>query len=308
MKNIFVVGSLNMDLVFSVKKVPKQGETLLSNNFTMLSGGKGANQAVASSFLGSTTYMIGNVGQDPFGNTIIDNLKLAGVYTDNIHKTIEKQTGVACVILSNNDNRIILDQGANGFTYYEQVRKALKELAKKDDVFLTQLEIPVNTVVKSIVLAKNMGLKTILNPAPASILPEEVYTYIDLIIPNEIEAEIITGYERSNADFDRLVVDFFISKGVKEVVITKGKQGLVYGNKKIVKKVDAFDVTVVDTTGAGDAFVGAIASEISKGRDVLDSLTFASAASAIAVSRFGAQKSMPTISEVECFIKGHSLV
>jgi ribokinase len=210
---------------------------------------------------------------------------------------------VACIILNNDDNRIILDQGANSDTSYIQVSEVLNYLACKNDILLAQLEVPVDTVLKSFSVAKQKGLKTILNPAPAQKLPEEMYCDIDIIIPNEIEAEMITGISSKSENFDQEVINYFLSRGVKEVIITKGCHGSVYGNLRELVYVDPYNVEVVDTTGAGDAFVGAIACEVAKGRTVKNSLKFATASSALAVTKFGAQSSMPHYFEVEEFLK-----
>ena len=304
MGNVFVVGSMNIDLIFNTKRIPESGETMQSDSFHMLSGGKGANQAVACSLLGTSSYMIGNVGNDLFGEQVIKSLEDSSVNVDYILKNENKSTGVACIILNQGDNRIILDQGANSETSYIQVSTILHYLANKNDVLLAQLEVPVDTILKSFAAAKQKGLKTILNPAPAQDLPEEIYNDVDIIIPNEIEAEMITGISSKSEYFDQDVINFFLTRGVKEVIITKGCKGSVYGSVNDLFYTGAYDVDVVDTTGAGDAFVGAIACEVAMGKTVKDSLKFATASSALAVSRFGAQNSMPNRYEVEDFLKG----
>ncbi len=302
MSEIFVVGSLNMDLIFSTKRLPKVGETMQSDNFNMLPGGKGANQAVACALLDVSSYMIGNIGDDLFGEMIRKSLKIKGVNTDYLSICKGSNTGVACIVLNNKDNRIILDQGANQVTLYPQVSAVLNQVAKEKDVLLAQLEIPLDTVFKALVLAKKKGLTTILNPAPAKKLPDNIYEYIDIIIPNEIEAEMITRINSNSPNFNQLVVEYFINKGVKEVIITKGCKGSIYGDSNGFITVKPFDVEVVDTTGAGDAFVGAITSCVAKGYSVKESLDFASASSALAVMKLGAQNSMPTLKEVEDFL------
>ena len=302
MNNLFIVGSMNIDLIFSAKRIPKVGETMQSDSFDMLSGGKGANQAVASALLNTSSYMIGNVGDDLFGKIILDELKNRMVITDYINVSKKTSSGVACILLSDEDNRIILDQGANAKTSFSQVNKVLSKIAKKNDVFLAQLELPAETVKKPLEKAKNLGLKTILNPAPAQVLPEEIYKYVDIIIPNEIEAEMITGINSNSIHFNKHVVDYFINKGVKEVIITRGCNGSVYGDSHGLIMIRPFKVKVVDTTGAGDAFVGAIASKVASGSSVKESLTFATAASALAVTKFGAQASMPNLKDIEDFL------
>lgn len=303
MNNVFIVGSLNIDLIFSMKRIPEAGETMHSDDFCMLPGGKGANQAVACALMGATTYMIGNVGSDLFGDIISKSLKENQVKIDYVNIAKEKSSGVACILLNNGDNRIILDHGANQDTSYEQVKSILNRYAKKDDVLLTQLEVPLDTVTKTLELAKKIGMKTILNPAPAHKLSDEIYKYIDVLIPNEIEAEMITGINSSSSSFDKCAIEHFTIKGVKEVVITKGFKGSVYGDNNCLISVKPFEVKVVDTTGAGDAYVGAIASQVAKGLSVKESLDYANASSALAVTKFGAQGSMPRLKEVEEFLR-----
>lgn len=303
MNKVFVVGSMNMDLIFNTNRIPESGETMHSDNFSILPGGKGANQAVACSMLGTKSYMIGNVGSDMFARMIREDLQNFGVNIDFVIEKAEVTSGVACIIVCNNDNRIILDHGANISTSSKTVHEALNKYGKENDVLLAQLEIPYETVFKSLLLAKNKGLKTILNPAPGYPLPQEIYQYVDVIVPNEIEAEMLTGLSSKSENFDEEAIKFFLKKGVKEVVITKGCKGSVYGDKKNLIYTEPYQVNVVDTTGAGDAFVGAIASGVAKGKMVKDSLEFATACSALAVTKFGAQKSMPSLQEVEKFLK-----
>lgn len=302
MSNVFVVGSLNIDLIFNTKRVPEKGETLHSDNFNMLPGGKGANQATACALMGATTYMIGNVGKDLFGEMVCKNLKNNQVIIDFLSFSKNKSTGVACILLNNGDNRIILDQGANQDTSFTEVKKVLSKLAKQGDVLLVQLEVPVETVLKTLEFAKKKGMKTILNPAPAQNLTDEIYQYIDVIIPNEIEAEMITGINSNSISFDKYVTEYFIKKGVREVIITKGCLGSIYSDSNGLILIKPFKVKVVDTTGAGDAYVGAIASQMAKGFTVKESLDYATAASALAVTKFGAQSSMPKLEAVKDFL------
>jgi ribokinase len=299
MNNVFIVGSMNIDLIFSTKRIPEAGETLHGDDFSMLAGGKGANQAVACALLGASSYMIGNVGDDLFGDMILENLKKHSVNTEYVSSIKNKTSGVACIILNDGDNRIILDQGANENTLYSQVKKTLGKLGKENDVLLAQLEIPVETVLKTFELAKKMGMKTLLNPAPAQKLPDEIYKFVDVIVPNEIEAEMITGISSHSDNFSRYVVQYFINKGVKEVIITRGCKGSVYGDDNGLIEIRPFKVKVVDTTGAGDAFVGALAAQMSKGFNAKQSLDYATAGSALSVTKFGAQNSMPSLEAVE---------
>ncbi len=302
MKKVYIVGSINKDIIFKLNRFPNEGETMPAQKYFTLPGGKGANQAVACSHFGVPTELIASVGDDVFGEESIQGLITAKVNVD--HVTIKKNTttGIACILINNGDNRIILNEGANDMTSPLDAIDVL-DRAKDNEVLLAQFEVPVPTVVESIQKAKEKHFFTILNPAPAKTIPEDIYPSIDLIIPNEIEAQMITGYSLHDPDFDQKVIHYFISKGVKEVVMTKGANGSVYANRHEIYPLKAFKVQVVDSTGAGDTFVGAIASEIAKGKTVKEALVFASAASAITISRLGAQSSIPHLEDVNLFLQ-----
>lgn len=291
-----------MDIIFTVDRFPNEGETLHAQAFSVLPGGKGANQAVACANFGVPTIMIGSVGDDSFGEQSLRGLLQAKVSVDNIQVKKNFSTGIACILINNGDNRIILNEGANMMTSVDDSLDVLTK-AGTGHVLLTQLEVPTQTVVESILEAKERDFFTILNPAPAKTIPEKILSHVDLIIPNEIEAEMLTGYDVKDPYFDRRVVDYFTEKGVKEVVITKGANGAIYGNAKELFSVKVFPIDVVDTTGAGDTFVGAIATEVAKGKKVKDALVFASAAAALTISRLGAQNAIPKLEDVEQFIK-----
>jgi len=303
MNKVWVVGSLNMDLIFTVERIPTQGETLHSNHFMMEPGGKGANQAVTCSQLKSDVSFIGCVGDDIFGQRLLEELEAHHIETQYIKTIQDEATGIAGIIVNHGDNRIIINSGANKHLHFKQVKDILSKEAKQGDVFLTQLEIPLETVKESLAYAKKLGLKTILNPAPAKSLPKEIYQYIDIIIPNEVEAEMLSGVQTNDSAFNHKVIDFFLDKGIKDVVITKGNQGSIYGSQSVYKSFGTYDVKPVDSTGAGDAFVATIACQLAKGKKVEDSIAYASAVSAMVVSKMGAQASIPSLSDVKDFMK-----
>lgn len=307
MKKIIVAGSLNMDLVFSVDRLPEKGETMKGQGFLMNPGGKGANQATCCSKLGAKVYMIGSVGSDVLGQNMIETLEKSGVVTDFIKKVNNTSTGVAGIIVIDGDNRIILEPAANNSVDFSQIECVLEKITSPGDIFLTQFEIPYQTVLLSIKKAKSLNMITILNPAPSYIFDEIFYKYIDVITPNEIEAEMITGFKRTDKNFNQKVIEFFLQKGVKEVILTLGKDGVVYGKEGVFLTFPVWDVDVVDTTAAGDTFVGTIASELAKDTAVEDAISKATAAAAITVSRHGAQAAIPTESEIFAFMNKERL-
>jgi ribokinase len=263
MNKIFVMGSLNMDLSISSDVFPKEGETLIGYNFITNPGGKGANQAVAASKLGAKVIMLGAVGNDFYGKELIKNLAKNKIKTKYV-KTIDGSTGVAVIVVNKGQNRIILDSGVNFKYDFEDYKNILKKEAKTGDYFITQLETKIENVVKGINFAKQLGLITIFNPAPAYELPLDIYKSIDYLICNETEAFILTDISPDNEQNILKIMEKFINLGVKNVIITLGKNGSVYFDKGI-QYIPAIDVKVVDTTGAGDTYIGAVAVELKKG-------------------------------------------
>ena len=301
MRKIVVVGSLNMDMVFRIPAVPKRGETVMGNGFFMNAGGKGANQAVACARQGAIVRMVGSVGSDVFGDELVAELKQSGVSVDHLRRIPGTPTGTALILITGNDNRIVVAAGANGETSCGQIDLALAD-ANPDDVYLTQMEIPYETMKYGLAAAKAKGMYTILNPAPARHLDGDVLNHVDLIIPNETEAEHITGIPIGNPRFAKECITRLIGEGVREVIITLGPDGCAYGNRTVVRFVPAYPVKVVDTTAAGDTFVGSIAVAIASGASVQDALPLANAAAALTISRLGAQCSIPDTPEIEAFL------
>lgn len=285
MKNIYVLGSLNTDLCIESPYVPKKGETIIGNNFIMNGGGKGANQATAASKLGGKVFMCGAVGNDGFGETLLSNLKTAKVNVDCVKKIADAPTGTAVIILSQNDNRIIIDKGANAKVTKSDVDRFLAS-ACENDVFLVQLETPIETVGYGLQKAKEKGMFTILNPAPANedIIP--YLKYVDLITPNETEMEILGGKER------------LFDCGITEIVTTLGADGYEICNKNGTTVYPCIDVMVVDTTAAGDTLCGGLAVYLSRGESLEKACAYGSKAASIACTKKGAQPSIPTEKEV----------
>ncbi|OXB93068.1 ribokinase [Parageobacillus galactosidasius] len=286
---ITVVGSINMDLVTIASRFPSQGETILGEEFHLIPGGKGANQAVAAARLGADVHMIGAVGKDAFGTELLRSLEREGVHIDNVKPVTDKGTGIASITISEQDNRIIVVPGANHALRPEDIDRC-EEMIAKSDVCVLQLEIPLSVVERAAFLAKKHGVRVILNPAPAQPLPQKLIEQVDFLTPNEHERDIIFEQVDADAFADKVIV----TEGARGVTIRKdGKQMLIPG----------FRVPVVDTTGAGDTFNGALAVALSKGMSLEEACLFANAAAALSVTKLGAQGGMPMKEEVERFLK-----
>ena len=285
MKKIFIVGSLNSDLVIHAPYIPVGGETLMGSDFATNNGGKGANQACACAKLGGDAYMCGCVGNDAFGKGLIDSLSSDGVHTDFIRKIDGVPTGVAVIVVTEGENRIILDSGANGCLTENDIDKML-EIATQGDIYLTQLENPIPVIGYGLKKAKEKGLFVVLNPAPANVEIKEYLQYVDLITPNETELEILGGK------------DGLCRSGIKTIITTLGSKGYEIWTQGEAKTYPCIKVDVVDTTAAGDTASGGLCAMLAKGKSIEDAIAFGSKAASIACSRHGAQKSVPTLDEV----------
>lgn len=305
MKDILVVGSINMDLVINVDEMPKKGQTILGENFNQIPGGKGANQAVAVARLGGNVAMIGKVGQDNFGNKLIQTMNSDGVDTSFIKSEKDISTGVALITVDRSgENSIVVAPGANYEIEKKDIDKA-KKLIEYSKIVITQLEIPIEIVEHTLSKAKENGKYTILNPAPAQVLDRDIIKNIDLLTPNETELEILSGISIKNEEDIRKAAQKLIDLGIKELIITLGDSGCIYVNKNTFKKYDAYKVVPVDTTGAGDSFNAAIAVGLSHEKDIDEIIDFALKVGALAVTKEGAQSSLPYIDEVLDFKGGY---
>lgn len=274
---IYVVGSINTDLVMKSSRMPQKGETLMGDNFFINQGGKGANQAVAVAKSGSEVTLIGAIGNDNFGQEALASLELYGVNTSGIHK-VSGHTGVASIWLTEQDNRILIDGGANQKVTEEMIFKGLAN-AKPNDIVLLQLEIPMSIVLYTLKLAKQKQMITCLNPAPFNSLSREILNLTDILCVNETEYEALINEHKD------------ISVSIR--IQTLGHEGVkvTYQNNSIHFK--AHKVKVVDTTAAGDTFIGAFIARYSKTNDVFEATKFANAAAALCVTKYGAQQSIP---------------
>ena len=300
MKNICVIGSLNMDLVVKVDTMPKGGQTLIGSNFKEVPGGKGANQAVAMARLGGNVSMIGKVGNDGFGQTLLNALKADNVNTDYIGIE-EGPTGVALITVDKNaENSIVVAPGANFKVAVEDIDNNI-EAINNSDIVVVQLETPLETIKYGLKKAKEAGKYTILNPAPAVVLEDEIIKNVDLLTPNETELEILSGVEINTEDDIKRAAQIMIDKGVKELIVTLGSKGSLYINKERSMFKSAYKVQAVDTTAAGDSYTGALSVAFANNKDVEEAMDFASKVGALSVMKEGAQSSLPTLKDVENF-------
>lgn len=296
-RKIYILGSINMDLVVSAERMPKQGETISGNGFFTNPGGKGANQAVAVAKLGGNAVMIGCVG-NAFGNELKETLLGYGVNVDFVGEKQNVSSGIAVITVVDGDNSIILDAGANGALSADLADEALKNSAA-GDYLVCQLEIPQEIVKYGFKKAKEKGLITVLNPTPAVKIDEEILANCDLLVVNQTEAEFFGGVYPEDESSLSACANALAKKNVKNVIITLGKDGS-YGNfngKEV--KVAGEKVKVVDTTAAGDTYLGAFLSRIAAGEDEEAAMKFASKAAAITITRKGAQGAIPFKSEVD---------
>lgn len=302
MSKIVVIGSSNTDLVVNTDRAPEGGETVLGNGFVVNHGGKGANQAVAVSRIGGTVSFISKVGNDTFGSQMRRHYEDEGMDVSYVFVDALTSSGVALIIVDGKaENRIVVAPGANGNLTEEDIDKAGLAVEKSEFVLL-QLEIPMTTVEYAVRMAASLGKKVIVNPAPACPLSEELLRDVYLITPNETEAGILTGITIVDNDSAIKAAEALLGLGVQNVVITLGEKGALVYNAEVSMFVPAYQVKAVDTTAAGDVFNGALAVALSEGRTLPDAARFACAASAISVTRMGAQNSVPSRDELDNYI------
>jgi ribokinase len=312
MGKIAVVGSINMDVVNRVDRHPLPGETVSGLETAYIPGGKGANQAVAAARAGAQVLMIGAVGQDPFGGPLVEALGKAGVDTAGV---LEKEgtSGMAFITVdAHGENNIILSSGANGRLSVEDMEAGLIGAAAGDvgvglDGVLLQNEIPWETTSAAVRRARALGATVYLNPAPARKVEDEVLALVDVLVVNETEAAAISGMKVDSRENAEAAAEWLLGRGVREVIVTLGAAGVVYASKEGERvSVPAFRVEAVDTTAAGDTFIGAYAAARNRGDSVQEALRWANAAAAIAVTRPGAQSSIPYADEVYRWLENKS--
>ena len=306
-----VVGSANTDLIIHVDKLPSLGNTEVGNSFTRGPGGKGANQAVCLSKLGVNTYFIGRFGKDEFSSILLEDIRNYGL---NINYSVideKRQGGVVFIVVDQTgNNTMIADFGSNLYLSSDDVKNASK-VFENVNVILLQFEVSEDANKKAISLAKKNGCKIVLNPAPFRIFDPEILSSIDVLTPNLFELSQILKYLHGedviSPDTNNIVAiekgaESLIERGVKHIVITLGSRGSIYVNQKFKRRFGTFKVDPIDSTAAGDVFTSAFAYKYVEGESISEAIRFASAASAITITRKGAIKAIPTIEEVEDFL------
>ncbi|MGE5383847.1 MAG: ribokinase [Omnitrophica WOR_2 bacterium] len=300
-KKIVVVGSCNTDMVIKADRLPIPGETVLGGTFFMNPGGKGANQAVAAARLGGKVTLISKTGNDVFGKQSVMLYEAENINTNYIDSDPNNPSGVALITVDSfGENCIVVASGANASLNRNDIDKAVTEI-ESSDLVLMQLEIPIDTVEYVAEMANKKGIKVILNPAPARALSDKLLKNLYIIIPNKSEAEILSGIKVTDKESAREAADIISEKGVDIVVITLGAQGALIKEHDRYHFVDAIRVDAVDTTAAGDVFCGTVCVGLSEGKNILESVEMAAKASAITVTRMGAQSSIPYRNELSAF-------
>lgn len=298
MSRVVVIGSANVDLTVRLERLPQLGETVPGGEFYTSFGGKGANQAVAAHRAGADVRFLAKVGCDQNGEDIIKHLEVLGLTSEGILRDESHHSGVALIMVDRmGNNAIAVVSGSNGNVTREDVRRAEAHIAW-GQVLLVQLEIPLLAVKEALRLAKTHGLLTIFNPAPAHPLPEEVLSLADILTPNEMEAGSLTGINVENIDQATRAARKLIESGARQVIVTIGKEGCCRVQKDCEQIFPSFPVAAVDSTAAGDAFNGALACFVAEGRPLQEAVRLGSAAGAIAVTRKGAQDSLPARDEI----------
>jgi ribokinase len=298
--HIVVIASFMMDLTTKLKRIPVRGETVIGDEFKTGPGGKGSNQAVCAKRLGLEVTVFAKIGNDVFGREALNNFKKEGFKTDFIFLDEEHPTGVAPIFVEESgENMIAIVPGANSYLQNEDIDKGI-DMVRSAKVLLTNLEVPPETSHYALKTAKENGVTTILNPAPAPPEPldADIFNYVDIITPNETEALGVLQMEGGKYSTQK-IAEKLLEKGVKNVVLTLGEKGAFFMNRDDRGFIEAFKVRTVDATGAGDAFNGALAAAICEGRQLRDSIMFANKVAAISTTSFGTAPAMPYRDEVE---------
>ena len=302
-KKILVLGNSNVDFVLTIPRFHQSGETILAESLGIFFGGKGANQAVAAKRLGGEVALITKVGNDHYGKLYRRHLIRNGLDREPILEDKKLPTGTAVIELTpRGENRIVSFLGANGSLSVDDLKR-LERYWRGVNVFVTQLEAPLPSVERGLRMAKKQGAITLLNPSPPTRLPHRILSLVDFIVPNEWEAKFLTGIKWKNDRDIQRMARRLLDMGVKNVVITLGPKGFFFKNRNQEFWMKACKVEVVDTTAAGDAFLGALACGLSQGKPIQEASRFANGAGALATTKLGAQSSLPSRKEVQLFLK-----
>ena len=300
---VLVVGSCSIDMIVQVDRIPRIGETVIGGKFNSAGGGKGANQAVTAARAGASVEFVGRVGRDDFGKNIVSGLKADGIKVARIQVDPREPSGIAFIFVGGGgENSIAVASGANLRITPRDVAAA-KASFSKEAILLVQLETPLAAVAAAVSLAHRRGMHVILNPAPARALPDALLRKVDIITPNEHEAESLTGIKVDGAPAAQAAAKRLHEKGVGTVIITLGSRGAFVSAGGVGALMPAFKAKAVDTTAAGDVFNGALAVALAEGRPLPDAVRFGQAAASISVTRLGAQPSAPTRAEIDRLLK-----
>lgn len=307
MKKILVIGSSNTDLITNVERFPEAGETISGKKFLQVMGGKGANQAVAAKRLGGSVMFVTCLGKDPNGRNTLSYFQTEGLDVSKALMVDHAPTGTAVILVNDEgENCIVVTPGANHELLPGHIIEIEEEIGRAAMVVL-QMEIPYETVTKAIAVAAAHKVPVLLNVAPAREVDADLLKMVEILVVNETEGEKVSGQSIATIG-EEGVIDKLMSMGARTVILTLGKKGCIVNNSLSTKYIPAFDVQAVDTTAAGDTFCGALVAGLSKGKDLIDAVKFATAASAICVTRMGAQPSIPNEDEVTKFLaKGFAL-
>ena len=303
--NVVVLGSINFDCVAKADRLPKKGETLRGYSFGTFVGGKGANQSVQLALLGANVTFIGRVGNDDVGRTLKDSLLSRGINTDHLTADPDANSGACSINLDNQgQNTLLYVPGANEKIRREDIDDAADAI-RKADIFITQNEINLDMLEYGLEKAKQFGITTLLNPAPALPLSDRVFALTDYIVPNETETESYCGFLPANDAALKRAAEWFFGRGTKNLVITLGEQGAYFANPSGSEYSAAYKVNAVDTTAAGDAFIGGFSYIVGQGGAIAEAMRFGNACGALAASQNGAQASLPKLDQVKEMIKAY---
>lgn len=304
---VLVVGSITADVTAFSRRLPQPGETVLGDDFTLVLGGKGANQAVAAARAGAPTWMVGCVGQDLFRDIALDGLRASGVQTSEI-RTVPDRTGVAHIRVDvSGENDIVITPLANTALTPDMVDASIARTRDRTRVMLLQLEVPAEVTRHAARAGTDAGFTVVLDPAPAQPLPDDIWAHVDIVTPNESEATALTGITVDGPQAAERAARWFLTRGVRHALITLGEAGAVSATAQTVRHVPAFPVTPVDTTAAGDAFTGALGAALAAGLDTDTAVRRGMAAGALATTRPGASPSLPDLAAVRALLAAADL-
>lgn len=306
--DIVVVGSNMIDLLSKIPRLPKTGETIVGDFFHSGFGGKGANQAVMASRLGAKVKIITKVGDDVFGKMTKENYKILGISSNYIFTAKGAASGVSPILVEpSGKNMIVIIPGANLLLNSDDIKLASR-LISEAKIIISQLEVRDEPIIEAFSIARKYGLTTILNPAPARILPKELISLTNILVPNETEAELLSGIEINNNNDIEKSAKILFDQGVEHVILTLGEKGAYLFDNENNQYFPAYKVDAIDSTGAGDAFIGCLAFYLARGNGLIPSIQFANIGAALSVTKIGTQVSFPKMAEIIAFQKDNKQI